>query len=92
MIRNGTLSLDALKRIVKQDYASGQKTPGSLARQEVIQNCENGQIIPLKLLDEPGLYHYILQKVLKKVSKNDVVNVIFNDSLNILKCIVLLWY
>ena len=59
VIRNGTLSLDALKRIVKHDYASGwQKTPGSLARQEVIKNCENGQIVPLKLLDEPGDYLY----------------------------------
>ena len=52
---SGELSLDALKRIIKHDTASGwSNTSGGLARTKVLEDCENGKIKPQKLYDKKG--------------------------------------
>ena len=59
VIKNGTLSLDALKRIIKHDHVSGwSSTPGGLARIKVAEDCDKGLIAVGKLMDDKGDYLY----------------------------------
>lgn len=55
VIQYGSLSLDALKRIIKHDAVSGwSNTPGGLARIRILEECDSGLMKPFKLLDERG--------------------------------------
>lgn len=59
VIESGQLSLDALKRIIKHDRASGwTNTPGGLARIKVAKDCESEIIKVGKYDDEVGDYLY----------------------------------
>ena len=59
ILTDGSLSLDALRRIINHDCISGwENDPDSMARKQVFIDCENGIIIPKKLYDTPGDYLY----------------------------------
>ena len=50
VIKNGTLSMDALKRIIDHDCVSGwENNSDCLARKQVLADCKNGVLIPKKL-------------------------------------------
>ena len=54
VVSSGAISLEALKRIVAHDRASGwDRTPGGLARKKVVKDCLAGTI-DYKLKDKKG--------------------------------------
>lgn len=57
-IKTRRLSLDGLKRIIREDEAAGRSsTPAGLARMKLAENCDHGLVV-CKLLDEESDYLY----------------------------------
>ena len=55
VLLSGQLSLDALRRIIRHDTASGwTNTPGGMARRRVLADCNSGIITGYKEMDQVG--------------------------------------
>ena len=57
VIKNRTLSLEGLKRIIREDEAGLLPTSAGLARMKLAENCDHG-LVACKLLDEKGDHLY----------------------------------
>lgn len=54
VLKDGSLSLDALRRIVKHDRSSGWHDAGANARSKALKDGESGTIPVKKQLDQQG--------------------------------------